>query len=209
MRGGLRTAGIGAGMVVLIVLLIGLWLRADGEQPTALDLWWHDLVGLSAQSPVLPIAVGLHLVGSTLGIVLCIVLAVVLLAIRRRWRDAGSLVLAGILGVVGSETLKLIAQRPRPLDSLVVEQSFSYPSGHSMGAAMLAVSLALIFESERTRAGSSARSWIWAAACLWTIAMMWSRAAVRVHWLTDTLAGASLGVAVAILARLIVMPRRG
>ncbi|MGO0603762.1 phosphatase PAP2 family protein [Brevibacterium linens] len=36
-------------------------------------------------------------------------------------------------------------------------------------------------------------------AAIWILAMMWSRTALQVHWLTDTIAGAFIGIAVAVL----------
>lgn len=34
---------------------------------------------------------------------------------------------------------------------------------------------------------------------IWILGMMWSRTALQVHWLTDTIAGAFIGIAVAVL----------
>lgn len=201
----LLTAAVASGIAILAVLLFGLWLRLHGAEPTPLDLWWYELVGLDGAARVLPVALALHVIGSTRGVAICILVGVVALLAFRRRRDAGALVLAGLLGLVCSEGLKLLVARPRPVDALVVEHSFSYPSGHSMGAAMLAVSLALVFASGQ-RSPLPTRTWVWGAVALWTLAVMWSRAAVQVHWLTDTLAGAALGAAVAILARFALAP---
>ncbi len=201
----LLPAAVAAGALIVAVAGFGLWLRLNGGAPTPLDLWWYELVGLGDGAPALPIALALHLVGSTPGVTVCILVAVAVLLAIRRWRDACAIVLAGLLGLVCSEGLKLLVARPRPVDALVVEHSFSYPSGHSMGAAMLAVSLALIFLAGR-RSSRLSHGWVWGAVALWTLAVMWSRAAVQVHWLTDTLAGALLGAAVAVLARFALAP---
>lgn len=69
-----------------------------------------------------------------------------------------------------------------------------------MGAAALAVSVVLVAIGS-DRIDSRLRGWITAAAVLWIAAMMWSRTALHVHWLTDTVAGALLGIAAAIIAR--------
>ncbi len=42
--------------------------------------------------------------------------------------------------------------------------------------------------------------WSFLPALAWILLMMWSRTALQVHWLTDTVAGALLGVTAAILA---------
>ena len=102
-----------------------------------------------------------------------------------------------LIGVILSETAKALVARPRPLDALLDPPGFSYPSGHSMGAAALAVSLALAASAARP----GLRRAVWAAAVLWILLMMWSRTAVQVHWLSDTVAGAALGVSAALAAR--------
>src|SRR5690606_15802608 len=81
----------------------------------------------------------------------------------------------------------------------------SYPSGHSMGAAALAVSLAFAVSSlhrhQRANVSVATVRTMWIVAAAWTLAMMWSRTALGVHWLSDTIAGALLGCAAAVIAQ--------
>lgn len=198
----LTPAAISSGVALLLIAGLGFWLAIDGGAPFAIDVWWHDLVGLSPDSAAFPVAHALHVVGGTIGVAACIAACAIALFIARRWRDACALITAGVLGMILSETTKALVARPRPLDALVTEHSFSYPSGHSMGAALLTVSIALMIWSVRGSASPVTR-WAFAGATIWMIAMMWSRTALQVHWLTDTVAGALLGVSVAILARMI------
>jgi membrane-associated phospholipid phosphatase len=159
-------------------------------------------------------------------------------ALRRRFRSAGFLVTAMGAGICMSELLKAVVTRLRPLDQLYESTGFSYPSGHSMGAAALAVSLAIIAARARGRrvraaqaadtqstaaqaavtqaaaeeAGADADAdtkpipaprlafhWSFVPAAVWVLAMMWSRTGLQVHWLTDTIAGALIGIAAAVL----------
>lgn len=199
-------AAIGSGVVLLLIAAFGLWLYLDGGAPFAIDVWWHDMVGLSPESAALPVARALHFAGGTIGVAACIAICAIALFVMRRWRDACALITAGVLGMILSETTKALVARPRPLDALVTEHSFSYPSGHSMGAALLTVSIALMIWSGRGSA-SPITKWAFVGAAIWTLAMMWSRTALQVHWLSDTIAGALLGVSVAILARMIFVYR--
>jgi len=41
--------------------------------------------------------------------------------------------------------------------------------------------------------------WSFVLAGIWILGMMWSRTALQVHWLTDTIAGAFIGIAIAFL----------
>lgn len=199
-------AALVAAVLLAGICGFGLWLRLHAGAPTAIDIWWHDVAGLSRDAPMFLVARALHYLGSTIAVASVITICASTLFLMRRWRDACTLITAGVLGVMLSETIKALVARPRPLDALVTEHSFSYPSGHSMGAAMLTVSLVLMLCMHRSLSRAATR-WAWAGAVAWTLLMMWSRTAVQVHWLTDTIAGALLGVAVAILARCIFLTR--
>ncbi|MEB4614348.1 phosphatase PAP2 family protein, partial [Leucobacter sp. M11] len=91
---------------------------------------------------------------------------------------------------IASEFLKSVVQRPRPLDALIAAGGDSFPSGHSTAAAALAICVALLVR----------RAWVWLLAVGWVLAMMLSRQVLLVHWLSDTVAGALLGTAAAVLA---------
>ena len=69
-----------------------------------------------------------------------------------------------------------------------------------MGAAALAVSLALVVTYSSAFSDTATR-WVWVVSITWILLMMWSRTALHVHWLSDTVAGAVLGASAAILAR--------
>lgn len=192
-------AALACAVALGLVLAFGAWLSGEGGAPLTVDLWWRGLVGLEPGSPLLPVALALRRAGSALGVGICVAAVAVALLAMRRWRETCSIVTAALAGVFASEAVKAWVSRPRPIEALTVEHGFSYPSGHSMGAAMLSVSVALVIASGRGSASPLAK-WVWFGAGAWTLAMMWSRAALQVHWLTDTLAGALLGAAVAILA---------
>ena len=91
--------------------------------------------------------------------------------------------------------LKNALKRRRPQDyvigfrSLIVpSDKFSFPSGHSSGAFLLATSLCLVFGSPC------------AATLLWATGVALSRVLLGVHFPGDTLAGALMGSGLAILS---------
>lgn len=207
-----RTAPGGAAWTVCALVAIGavaafgVWLRLNGGGPLTVDLRWHDLVGVAPGSPAFAVAATLAGIGSAMGVTACIAVAAAALAAARRLRDALALSASAILATALSESLKALVARPRPPDALLHPHGLSYPSGHSMGAAVLSVSLVLVVAASKH---VSRRAVVWAGcgALAWTLAMMWSRTALHVHWLTDTLAGALLGAASAILVSALL--RRG
>ncbi|MBK0419571.1 phosphatase PAP2 family protein [Leucobacter sp. CSA1] len=194
-------AAIGvATLALLAVVAFGVWLRFVDRAPLPVDLWWHDLLQLDRGTPAFAIAVFLADVGGGVGAAACTAIAAAALLALRRPRDAAAVATAMFAGVLCSELAKALIARPRPWDPLYHASGYSYPSGHSMGAAALALSVLLVVAGSGSVHRGVARAVGIAATC-WILLMMWSRAALHVHWLTDTLAGALLGIAVAVLAR--------
>ena len=107
------------------------------------------------------------------------------------------------LAQVTSEVLKTIFQRPRP--DLVPHGSYvysmSFPSGHSLLAAAVLLSLAAILAGMQSHRGF--KVFVFAIAILLVIAIGVSRIYLGVHWPTDVLGGWTLGAAFALAARLV------
>lgn len=139
----------------------------------------------------------LAVLGGTLASGVVVVVVSLLLAWRRRWPG-----LVVWLATVGSaELLNMLIknsyERARPLVGLVEERSFSFASGHSMTAAVMAITLVLVF----VPAGPRRRAWL-VVAVGYAVLMAASRVYLRAHWLTDTLAGVTIGAACAVTVAL-------
>ena len=203
---------------ILLVAAFGMWLRMDVHGPTTLDQDWLNLVGLTPDSVPYWIAVVLAEVGGGAGAAICTGVLAAAFVLLRRFRAAGFLVTAMLVGICLSELLKALVIRARPSHQLFDSLGYSYPSGHSMGAAALAMSLAFIASrshmmrlEQATMAGPAAITpplepprlrfhWSMIVALVWILTMMWSRTALQVHWLSDTIAGALIGISAAVLA---------
>jgi undecaprenyl-diphosphatase len=123
------------------------------------------------------------------------VIAIVIAAIDyRRFRNPNVAVFLAVV-LVGisllNNALKLIVDRERPdVVHLVETSSSSFPSGHSATAAAAWCAFALVVsrhESRRIRAVAAA------VAALVTFSVAASRALLGVHWLTDVIAGVTVG----------------
>ena len=110
--------------------------------------------------------------------------------------------------VVGSLGLNYVAkwffarERPSLWESIAPEHSYSFPSGHAMGAATLAATLVLLTWNTR---------WRWPVLLLSTGFAAWvaaSRVYLGVHYPSDILAGSIAAVAWCTLAYLIIRPHR-
>lgn len=124
-----------------------------------------------------------------------ILLAVVLLCIPKTRRVGLTVGLALAMGyLVGNIALKNLVARVRPYDVAGVEilvnrlSDFSFPSGHTLCSFEAAVAVWLYH-----------RKW-GAVALVFATVMAFSRLYLFVHYPTDVLAGAVLGVGIALLA---------
>lgn len=203
---------------ILLVAAFGMWLRMDVHGPTTLDQDWLNLVGLTPDSVPYWIAIVLAEVGGGAGAAICTGVLAAAFVLLRRFRAAGFLVTAMLVGICLSELLKALVIRARPSHQLFDSLGYSYPSGHSIGAAALAMGLAFIASrshmmrlEQATMTGPAAITpplepprlrfhWSMIVALVWILTMMWSRTALQVHWLSDTIAGALIGISAAVLA---------
>jgi membrane-associated phospholipid phosphatase len=124
-------------------------------------------------------------VGCLHGVVPFDVALVLLLALRRHFREATFAAFAlGGSGLLNLAVKHLFArERPTLWESIAPEATFSFPSGHAMGSATLASVLILL--EWRTR-------WRWpvrVAMVAFTLAVGLSRIYLGVHYPSDILAG--------------------
>lgn len=123
---------------------------------------------------------------------LCIVMAIALIAYGRRWLAFGWVIAVAGNGLL-TQFLKQIFGRARPphLDGLVLEQGFSFPSGHSSGSVVAYGMLAYL--SLRLLPARWHLPALVAAVAL-AFAVGASRVFLRVHFASDVIAGFATGV---------------
>jgi membrane-associated phospholipid phosphatase len=190
-RHGVRLALVFAGVLVPLFGfgLLADELREDGgfffDMPIMLVV--HRLATVEVDA----FFVGVSHVGYLWGVVPLNILVLAWLMWARRYRDG----LFFGLGVGGSALLNLAAKgyfarmRPEVWLSVAPETSFSFPSGHAMGSASLAVALVLLAHGSR---------WQWlvaAGAALFVLLVGMARVYLGVHFPSDILAGWAAGAA--------------
>ena len=122
-------------------------------------------------------------------------------AVLYLWRARErTLLVAWVLSYIGGTILdgvmKEVVRRPRPEYAMrfLHYNSWSFPSGHSMGSligfAMLAFTIVRVWPVKSTRW----RIFIWAGAVITTVLVGYSRIYLAVHYLSDVIAGYTLGV---------------
>ncbi len=186
-----RAVGWG-GALLALVLLLALLIP---EGPLTIDSRWAELM----QDIETPFLTHVALVFNALGhgIWRAVTLAGIGLALllARRWAALAAFAAGEALTPLLSNLIKLAVGRERPPGRMLEAHGTSFPSGHAAYAGATAVALVLLY----SRPGRERRLWFAVAAAA-IAAMAWSRTYLQVHWLSDALAGAALGVAVALLS---------
>ncbi|HMA44830.1 MAG TPA: phosphatase PAP2 family protein [Gemmatimonadales bacterium] len=96
-------------------------------------------------------------------------------------------------------TIKLLVRHPRPTAAMIaLPPDFSFPSGHTVAASALYLTLALLAAGAERRAGP--RRLLIASGVLVAVLVAWSRVYLGVHYLSDVIGGLLLGSAGAMAA---------
>jgi membrane-associated phospholipid phosphatase len=132
---------------------------------------------------------------NTMPVIAVAVIVVLLLAWRRRWREALILVFGLTLEITVFLSVTFVVHRPRPdvvhLDAAPMTSSF--PSGHTAAAIVLYGGIAVITHRCTRRMLLRALAWIVAAGAGMIVGL--SRIYRGMHHPTDVMVGALLGVA--------------
>lgn len=157
------------------------------------DQWFWELAVRTEWAPAVLIAKGLSFLGSTwINVPLRIGVSGWLI-FRRRWEALIYWIAAAAVSEPLIGLTKSLYGRPRPPDALVATTHDSFPSGHAVAGAVIAISLVIVL----LPAGPARRNWEMIAAA-WALLMGASRVYLRAHWMTDVAAGVALGAAIAI-----------
>jgi undecaprenyl-diphosphatase len=176
-----------------VVIAYGLYLT-DHPGPTPTDTAASDVVDQIRAGWLTTVAKVTTFFGSTPAIAVVSVTTAAWLAYRRLWTELVILVVGVLAILVGSNVIKDIVDRPRPLGGLVDAKGSAYPSGHAAHAVIYAwIALTI---SRRTRAGVTRGAAIFAAGMVITVAIGLSRVYLGVHYLSDVSGGWALGVSV-------------
>lgn len=201
-----------AAYVLLTAIWVGLGLLVTGPlNGTALTDVDQDVTTwmVEQRTPALDdwSEIGSLLADTLVKIIATAVIAAIILAVWRSWREPLMISLALVLEASVFITTTWIVARPRPdvepLDSSPVDSSF--PSGHTAAAAAYGAVAVVIFE--RTR-----NIWIRTVTVVVMIALPIVVGLARMyrgmHFLTDVVAGTILGVASVVVVYLVFGPTR-
>ncbi|APE31935.1 PA-phosphatase [Halomonas aestuarii] len=188
-------------LLILSLTALSAWslvvIHHDG--PLAMDTRLEALMQ-QLDLPGLAVAGDLLARAGDLPGVLALVLPWALWLLWRRQRSAFGHIAGGLLGIALLNTLgKAAVGRARPVTPDHLADSLSYPSAHTSTAVVL-FGLAAAFASRELPPGKRFLAY-WAAIAV-VLPMALSRLVLGVHWLSDLVGGALLGLVVCALVQL-------
>ena len=179
-------------VLIAAVVLIALFIPT---QPLAIDQRWSEAMSDTPSAALHHLALIFNYLGRGLGRALTLAAVGLALLLKKRWRGLLAFAAAEALTPLAVNVLKHILDRPRPPNAMLHATGSSFPSGHAAYAGATAVALVLLY----TRPGSHRLIW-WSVAALATAGMAWSRTYLQLHWLSDVVSGALLGIGVTLLS---------
>ena len=177
------------------LLFLALAIPASADLVQSFDDVVYRWAVSAEWDPAVAAAEALDFVGGSLVTWPLMIAVAAWLAWRRRWEAFATWVSAMALSQILIGPVKDVYERVRPPLSLVETTSWSFPSGHSVAGATIAIAAVIVL----VRAGPKRRNLEMLVAAF-VVVMALSRVYLRAHWLTDVAAGAALGAAIAIFS---------
>lgn len=200
------TWGIIAALAVALAILTGA--VAAGWAPLEAADARVVLAGgaaMAARPGAVTVAIAVTNVGSPVAVDVFTAVAVVVLLLRRRTRDAAYVAVVRVAALGVETALKNAVARPRPdlVPPLTTASGFSFPSGHTTGTTALCVSLLVVLFPVLHRRG---RAVAVVGAVALSVAVAASRVLLGVHYPSDVIGGLLAGSLVALMAAALLLP---
>ena len=161
---------------------------------------------MAIRAGAVTVAIAVTDVGSPVAVDVFTAVAVVVLLLRHRGREALYVVLVRVVALGVETALKNTLARPRPdVHPLTTAAGFSFPSGHTTGTTALCVSLLVVLYPVLHRRG---RAVAVVAAVALSVAVAASRVLLGVHFPSDVIGGLLAGSLVALTAAALLLPSR-
>ena len=183
---------IGLLAVSLLVFLVILYNVLTNGPLLMIDRWVSTEVP-NIQSPVLTdLIIFITNINGMLGSAIFSIFLISFLIYKKYYEDLKFYLLVFLGASALFIVIKLLVERARPVLKIINEQGFSFPSGHSTMSMAMALALYFIFV---TKLDSVGRRRLLLVLCLiWPLLIAFTRVYLNVHWLSDTIAGLSLGL---------------
>ena len=174
------------GLPIFLILAISILLHASWI--TGFDNFFEQIVHSVPHLENLMLKIT-FLADTKVDLIWMLLIAVILW-IKKQRPLATSLVVTMITADAVGVLIKHLVQRARPVNHLAVDDGFSFPSGHTLGMAVIVFWLILIMIPFLVK-NSTARVWLYIALIIWLVIVMISRVYVYAHYPSDVFGSAA------------------
>lgn len=185
--------------VILLLLFILLFLGVKTGVAQAIDNKIYGAIQNYQNESITEILKGITNLGGTIGLFCIALLTVLTLFLCQKRKYGIAIALNLMISTVSYFILKNLIQRPRPpvMERLIEETAYSFPSGHSTNnMAFYALAICLVYQNVKNK---KLRNGICIVLAIIPILIGFSRFYLRVHYISDVLAGFCLGIMCVIL----------
>lgn len=186
-------------IAILLILFIALTVFVVGDKTIGLDEGVFNRLSTLKTDSLTKFLYVITTLVSTAGIVVLLVFTMVLFLRKKALSDFKYVVGNVAVAVVLMQTLKLIIKRVRPAWKWIVQDGFSYPSGHTISAFVFYGTLILLVNK---KVKGKLRKPLISLLSLMIILTGISRVYFGVHYLTDVLASVILGSIILIVSNI-------
>ncbi len=186
-------------IAILLILFIALTVFVVGDKTIGLDEGVFNRLSALKTDSLTKFLYVITTLASTAGIVVLLVFTMVLFLRKKALSDFKYVVGNVAVAVVLMQTLKLIIKRVRPAWKWIVQDGFSYPSGHTISAFVFYGTLILLVNK---KVKGKLRKPLISLLSLMIILTGISRVYFGVHYLTDVLASVILGSIILIVSNI-------
>jgi len=179
-------------LLSLLLFLFFLYEVLNHDHFLDIDAWVSTHVPTLQEQTLTPLIVFITNMNGVLGSSILSLLLSLFLLYQKMNRDLLFYWMAFLGASALFSAIKLLVERTRPALKIINEQGFSFPSGHATMSMTIALSLYMIFVG-RLHSGK-ARVFLLIVTLIWPVLIAFTRIYLNVHWLSDTLAGLTLGV---------------
>lgn len=178
------------GLALTALVLAGTAYFKAEPGALGIDTLWRDGVVSTRNDLLTGPAKVIDILGN-FGLALASLVLMIRWAVTGRRAHALFLFTVVLVSSIATQSIKHFVLRPRPVDPMVHVDTGSFPSGHAMSVLSMAlVAILILGMSRRTGvlllAGSAA-------------VIIWNRTYLGAHWISDTVAGGAIGIAITLL----------
>lgn len=179
-------------IISLIVFIFVLIEVLNNGFLTKLDITINSIISILENDLFVDISNILGFIFDTLGVIIISLIFSGCLWIKKHKRDSIFFIIVILINSLFIFLIKELVQRTRPLNSLIQEGSFAFPSGHA--ATSVVFFGLLIYLSLRKIKSDSLRLIIIILSIFMIIIISMTRLILNVHWFSDVIGGIFLGL---------------